>query len=70
MCDVIPIDQPPDCDSCKDPTKRIAGKTIDLEGPGKVGLLYDCDNIVCKRKCNAIGSVIVRQVMNNYTEKR
>lgn len=69
MCDVIPIDQLPDCDSCKAPSKRIAGKTFDVEGPGKVGLLYDCDNIVCKRKRDASASVIVRQVSNDYAER-
>ena len=46
----------PDCHICREPTKRPVGKTFDVEGPGRVGVLYDCDNLRCKtlkdRKCS------------------
>lgn len=38
----------PDCHSCVEPTKRVIGKTFDIEGPGMVGVLYECDNHRCK----------------------
>lgn len=64
MCEVIPTDQLPDCDSCKDPTKRIAGKAIDLEGPGKTSFLYGCDNTVCRKRCWSVLGVILRQELS------
>ena len=46
----------PDCRTCQEPTKRVTGKTFDLEGPGMVGVMYGCDNYRCKeckdRKCS------------------
>lgn len=61
MCEVIPMDELPDCDSCHDPSKRIIARTIDLDGPGKFGFLYDCGNTVCRRKRLAVGALILRQ---------
>lgn len=40
----------PDCPMCKEKTKRISGKTFDIEGPGMVGVLYDCKNERCKKQ--------------------
>lgn len=46
----------PDCRTCQEPTKRVTGKTFDLEGHGMVGVMYGCDNYRCKeckdRKCS------------------
>lgn len=65
MTEIIQLGDLPDCEKCTDPSKRIVGKTIDLEGPGKVGAFYDCDNLPCKRKYNTHASYILREVMNN-----
>lgn len=52
MAELIDLtsDDFPECESCNEPTKRIVGKTFDIDGPGKVGTMYDCDN----RACNAL----------------
>lgn len=52
IIDLLNIEAP-DCAICEENTKRICGKTFDIEGPGMVGVLYDCDNKKCKnRKMN------------------
>ena len=65
MEQIIHLGDLPDCEKCTHPSKRIIGKTIDLEGPGKVGAVYDCDNLPCKRKTNVHVSYIIREVINN-----
>lgn len=44
----------PDCSKCLEETKTVCGKTFDVEGPGKVGTIYDCNNMRCRRKKNDI----------------
>lgn len=63
MADIITLGELPNCETCQDVSKRVIGKTIDLEGPGKVGMVYDCDNQECKRKNNAHMSYIIREAM-------
>lgn len=46
----------PECESCDEPTKRIAGKTFDLDGPGQVGMMFHCEN----RACNALRQAKIR----------
>jgi len=48
----------PDCESCRDPSKRILGRTMDLEGTGVPGVLYRCDNRKCRSRYNAIGNFL------------
>ena len=38
------------------PSKRTVGKTFDLDGPGQVGTMYDCEN----RACNALRLAKIR----------
>ena len=45
-----------ECESCNEPTRRIVGKTFDMDGHGKVGTMYDCDN----RACNALRMAKIR----------
>lgn len=64
MAEIIDLENDPlfdDCETCNDPTKRVAGKTFDVEGPGKVWVIYTCDNSRCKRKQNAIASYVIRK---------
>lgn len=58
MAELIDLtsDDFPECESCNEPTKRIVGKTFDIDGPGKVGTMYDCDN----RACNALKLAKIR----------
>ena len=65
MAQVLRLDEIADCEECKEPSKRVIAKTIDLEGPGKVGRLYDCDNRYCKNKRNIALSYIVRKEIAN-----
>lgn len=46
----------PECENCNEPTKRIVGKTFDVDGPGQVGTMYDCDN----GACNALRQAKIR----------
>lgn len=50
----------PDCKACQDPTKRVAAKTFDLEGPGQVGVIYTCENMPCRRVRNAKDLFLIR----------
>lgn len=50
----------PDCKSCTDPTKRISGYTMDVEGPGMPGVCYSCKNRQCRNKWNEIAKYIMR----------
>ena len=50
-----------DCESCREPTKGVAARTKDVEGPGMPGVIYDCDNRRCKARNNAIASYILRR---------
>lgn len=52
----------PDCASCEEPTKRVSAKTFDVEGPGRVGVIYDCDNRQCKSIKNAKGVFLMRSL--------
>ena len=61
MAEIVPLGEIPDCETCQDISKRVIGKTIDLEGPGKVGAVYDCDNRECKKKINSHISYIIRK---------
>lgn len=67
---IIPLDGMPDCDSCRDPSKRIMARTMDLEGPGQKGILWTCDNKDCRRKKNAAGSYILRRELNLHESNR
>ena len=63
MAELIDLtsDDFPECESCNEPTKRIAGKTFDIDGPGQVGTMYHCDN----RACNALRQAKIR-AWNSY----
>ena len=52
MTDVVDLMdfENPDCKGCTDKTKRICGKTFDIDGPGKIGAIFTCEN----RSCRAI----------------
>lgn len=65
VAEIIQLGDLPDCEKCTEPSKRICGRTIDLEGPGKAGVVYDCDNLPCKRKCNVHVSYLIREVISN-----
>jgi hypothetical protein len=52
-----------DCDECKDPTKKEAGKAFDIAGPGICSVVWDCDNEACKRKQNIHVSYLLRSEM-------
>lgn len=53
-----------DCKSCKEPTKRVAGSTFDIEGPGVPGVIYDCDNRPCKSRNSKIADFVMRRARN------
>ena len=38
----------PECETCNEPTKRVTGKSFDLDGPGQVGTTYWCKNRACQ----------------------
>lgn len=44
----------PDCSKCKESTKKIIGKTFDVEGAGMIGNIYMCDNKKCRKRKEAI----------------
>lgn len=46
----------PECENCNEATKRIVGKTFDVDGPGQAGTMYDCDN----GACNALRQAKIR----------
>ena len=48
----------PDCEKCRDPSKRIFARTMDLEGPGVPGVLYQCNNKKCRSRRNVIGNFL------------
>lgn len=58
MGDLIDLtsDDFPECETCREPTRRAVGKTFDLDGPGQVGTLYHCEN----RACNALRLAKIR----------
>ena len=60
MGKLIELTAVPDCKTCADPTKYVIGQNIDLEGPGKVGVLYGCENRVCREK----RKYLLRRIMN------
>lgn len=64
MAEIIDLEKDPlfsDCKSCKEPTKRVSGRTFDIDGPGVPGVIYDCDNRPCKSRNNAIASFVMRR---------
>ena len=63
MAEIINLDDDlfSDCESCREPTKWVAARTMDVEGPGMPGVIYDCDNRRCKARNNAIASYILRR---------
>ena len=65
VAQIIEMDEIADCDSCKEVSKRVIARTIDLDGPGKVGKLYDCDNKYCKKKRGISLSYIIRKEIAN-----
>ena len=71
---IIRLDDLPDCASCPDPTKRVKGRAIDLDGPGVCSPIYDCRNKACRRVLNAkLGYLIRREIAkerSNRHEKR
>lgn len=60
---MIFIDEFPDCEACEDTSKRVTARTIDLDGPGKVGHLYSCDNKACAKKKWAVLGYHLRKEM-------
>ena len=60
---MIFIDELPDCEACEEISKRLIARTIDLDGPGKVGRLYSCDNKVCAKKKWAAFGYLLRKEM-------
>ena len=50
----------PDCKACTDPTKRVLGRTMDMEGPGIPGALYVCKNRRCRDRQDEIVKYITR----------
>ena len=50
----------PDCERCKDLSKRILSRTMDLEGPGITGVIYKCDNKRCRQRRDAVARFILR----------
>ena len=71
MAEIIDLEKDPlfsDCASCKEPTKRVAAKTFDVEGPGMPGVIYDCDNRPCKARRNTVGAYILRKEIANGAE--
>lgn len=55
LIDLTPDDFP-ECETCNEPSKRETGKTFDLDGPGKIGTMYHCEN----RACNALRLAKIR----------
>lgn len=50
----------PNCEKCNSPSKKLIGRTMDVEGPGKAGVLFDCHNKKCRARRHEIGRFIVR----------
>ena len=50
----------PDCAACTEASKVVAARTMDLEGPGVPGVIYDCENRACKARKRAVGAYILR----------
>ena len=64
MAEIIDLEKDPlfsDCNSCKEPSKRIAARTMDIDGPGVPGVIYDCDNRKCKERNNIIALFVFRR---------
>lgn len=64
MAEIIDLENDPlfdDCETCKEPTKHVFSRAFDIDGPGRVSVIYDCDNRCCKAKQNAIASYIIRR---------
>ena len=55
----------PECKDCPEPSKRVIGKTFDLEGRGQVGSLYHCEN----KQCNALRLGMIRAMECSYSRK-
>ena len=54
----------PSCEHCEEPTKRITGRTFDVEGPGMIGKAYACDNRRCKRLKDLKGAYLLALIRN------
>jgi len=52
----------PDCKICTDPTKRVSSRTFDVEGPGRVGVIYTCENKTCRTIRQAKNLFLLRSV--------
>lgn len=63
MSEIIYLEDLPDCETCHDPTKRRDGVIFDCPGPGEITPTYTCENKLCQRKRNAVGSFILRREM-------
>ena len=50
-----------DCETCKEPTKRVFFRAFDIDGPGRISTVYTCDNKPCKAKQYSIASYIIRR---------
>lgn len=69
MAEIINLDVGllPDCAACQEATKRVLARTMDVDGPGVPGAIYDCSNMPCKSRKNAIGAYILRKEIANGT---
>ena len=64
MAEIIDLENDPlfdDCAACQEPSKRVSGTCFDVDGPGRVSVIYDCDNRRCKARQNAIASFVLRR---------
>lgn len=55
----------PDCEACDEPSRRVIAKTFDLDGPGRVGHLYTCDQ---SKKCDAVTCYLLRRARSREAE--
>lgn len=55
----------PYCKTCTDPTKRVLGSTMDIEGPGIPGVIYSCENRKCSARRYEIAKYIMRVEKSN-----
>ena len=55
----------PDCEACTEASKRVLARTMDVDGPGVPGVLYDCSNVPCKARKSAVGCYILRKEIAN-----
>ena len=59
------VDLLPDCAACTEASKFVLARTMDVEGPGVPGAIYDCSNKACKVRKRALGAYILRKEIEN-----